>query len=281
MFVRRRTSRILQSRFVAGSVCHRLKLPASASDPLCPGPDILLRGVDEVDPAILLGIGGGVGGLMATSGGRLGVKGAGDGVRDDLSVASSIKESTYSKGPLYQEQQLQKSHANLSQQSARDPAVFLKETTVNDDGNERDSLSAEFSSRVFKTATVATSSAAGSSKVASWLQASEAAFAEERALFMRDTADASNEPLATADINYGNSANAVQPLSRINGNSSSSSSKPMANMGACLVDFERIEMTGGGSLAQPMILAALRASGTGSMKQVRFSNAVHSNFELN
>jgi hypothetical protein len=109
---------------------------------------------------------------MATSGGRLGVKGAGDGVRDDLSVASSIKESTYSKGPLYQEQQLQKSHANLSQQSARDPAVFLKETTVNDDGNERDSLSAEFSSRVFKTATVATSSAAGSSKVASWLQAS-------------------------------------------------------------------------------------------------------------
>lgn len=284
MFMPRRTSRVLQSRFVAGSVCHRLKLPASASDPLCPGPDILLRGVDEDDPAILLGIGGGVGGLMAASGGRLAVKGAGNGVRDDLSVASSIKETTHSKGLLYQEQQLQKSQANLSQQSAHDHAVFLKETTVNDGGNERESLSAELSSRVLKTAPVATSSAAGSSKVASWLQASEAAFAEERALFMRDSADASNEPLASADISYGNSANAeaviVQPLSRINGNSSSSSSKPMANMGACRVDFERIEMTGGGSLAQPMILAALRASGTGSMKQVRFTNPVYSIFGL-
>ncbi len=263
-------------------MCHRLKLPAAASDPLCPGPDILLRGVDEVDPALLLGIGGGVGGPMATSGGRFGVKGTGDGVRDDASVASSIRGTSNLKGSLYEEQQLQKSHVNRSQQ-LRDAAAFIKETTVNDDGNERETFNVDFSSRSVETATVAISSAAGSSsKVASWLQASEAAFAEERAMFMQGTADVSNQPSTTAGTHYDNSANAdaliVQPLSRIHGNSSSGN--PMATLGACRVDFDRIEMAGGGSLSQPMLLAALRAA-TGSMKQVRFSNAVHSNFELN
>lgn len=260
----------LQSRFVAGSVYHRLKLPASASSALCPGPDILLRG-EGGDAALLLGIGGGAGGLTASGGARAGVKSAAEDGRDTMSVASSIRNSGNVRGSVNEEQQFQKLHPNVLLQQLRVPAVFGDETSAADEFMLADVSGTGIASISSGAEPVASSSAAIiSNKVASWLQASEAAFAEERAVFMQDTAAVVAH--SAADDNDGldcMSAEVLvkQPgLHRISGDGKRGNS--VSTLSACRIDFERIEMAGGGTLTQPMLLAALRASGTGSMKQV-------------
>jgi hypothetical protein len=254
----------LQSRFVAGSVYHRLKLPAQASAPLCPGPDVLLRG-EGADQASLLGIGGGVGGLMVAAGS---LRGAGDGAKDDASVASSSRVAGAAGVHAHEQQLLQKLHTNVLEQQYA-PRAFRTGTSAADDGNDANRLDVEVSSRGPTIAAVASSSAAGSSsKVVSWLQASEAAFAEERAAFMHSTvAAASDDDDNDEEVEIGAEIAASQPVLRNKISHSKNGSSSV--VGACRVDFERIEMAGGGSLTQPMLLAALRASGTGSMKQVK------------
>jgi hypothetical protein len=170
----------------------------------------------------------------------------------------------------HEQQLLQKLHANvLEQQHA--PRVFRTETLAANDGNAASGLGADVSSREAAIAVVASSSAAGSSsKVVSWLQASEAAFAEERAAFMQSTvAAASDDDGNDEEVEIIAKNAASQPVNRNKLSNSKSGSNSVAILGECRVDFERIEMAGGGSLAQPMLLAALRATGTGSMKQVK------------
>jgi hypothetical protein len=259
---------MLQSRFVAGSVYHRLKLPASATSALCPGPDILLRGEGAGDPALLLGIGGGVGGLMAPGGGRLGVKSVIDDGRDNVSVASSNRGAVTTGVSVQEDQLLQKLHANVLLQQQRPPAALQREAVAADDLKNAGGSDAQISS-----IPPATGHAVASSKVVSWLQASEAAFAEERAMFMQNTAVAPAAHSAVDDDDGPNrtapETSVKQPVLRRNaGNGSSNNNNSVPTMSACRIDFERIEMAGGGSLTQPVLLAALRASGTGSMKQV-------------
>lgn len=245
----------------------------SASSALCPGPDILLRGEGGADAALLLGIGGGLGGLMASAGGRAGPKTQSEEVRDNASVTSSARGAGTFVGPSHEQQLLQKLHANVLQQQQRAPAASRMDALVADDVKIAAGLSAEVSSNLPATLPVAASSAVGiSSKVVSWLQASEAAFAEERAMFMQDSTDVVQAHSASDD---GNDVNgmavevvAKQSVPHRNAGNRSSSKNSIAILSACRIDFERIEMAGGGSLAQPVILAALRASGTGSMKQV-------------
>lgn len=250
---------------------HRLKLTASASAPLCPGPDVLLRG-EGGDPALLLGIGGGVGGLMATASGRQGGKGTRDVSRDDVSVASSSRDFGSAGVPVHEQQLLHKLHTNILQQQRPAAAVHVGMSAAKNDDSDRGGPGVDVTLRAQATSAGGLSSTAGSSsKVVSWLQASEAAFAEERALFMQNKTTASDDDDDDDDDNEAvtNKSEATLPLPRQNGgNSSRSSSDSVAILGACRVEFERIEMAGGGSLAQPTLLAALRASGTGSMKQV-------------
>ncbi len=250
---------------------HRLKLAASASAPLCPGPDVLLRG-EGGDPALLLGIGGGVGGLMANASGRQAAKGTRDVSRDDVSVASSSRDFGTAGVPAHEQQLLHKLQTNILQQQRPAAAVHMGMSAANDD-HDRGVLGVDITSRAQATSAGGSSSTAGSSsKVFSWLQASEAAFAEERAMFMQNKTTASDDDDDDDDDNEAvtNKSEATLPLPRQNsGNSSRSSSDSVAILGACRVEFERIEMAGGGSLTQPTLLAALRASGTGSMKQVK------------
>ena len=139
----------------------------SASSALCPGPDILLRGEGGADAALLLGIGGGLGGLMASAGGRAGPKTQSEEVRDNASVASSTRGAGTFVGPSHEQQLLQKLHANVLQQQQRAPAVS-RMVLVADDVKNAAGLSAEVSPNLPATLPVAASSAVGiSSKVVS------------------------------------------------------------------------------------------------------------------
>lgn len=217
---------------------------------------------------------------MPAAGGRASVKGTGDGSRDDASVASSSRAAAAAGVFSHEQQLLQKLHGNVLQQQQNTTAAVRMGISDANGGSSGVGLIADVSSRAPAMILGASSpAAASSSKVASWLQASEAAFAEERAIFMQNTTAAvsSDDDDNGDDVVVNVVAAHTMPRNYIVNRNSSSDH---IAMGECRVDFERIEMTGGGSLTQPMLLAALRASGTGSMKQVKFSGTQFPKIQL-
>jgi hypothetical protein len=138
------------------------------------------------------------------------------------------------------------SNSSLPQQRAHS-AESMGKLSV-DDGNLRGDVA-----NISTTALTASSDAGSSSKVVSWLQASEAAFADERALLMQETA-------------YTTHLHSDGSVSGVSADAQAQQHAPR-RAAACRIDLERIQMAAGKSLSQPMLLAALR-SPSGSLKQV-------------
>jgi hypothetical protein len=211
--------------------------------------------------------------LIASEGGRAAVKSAVEVGRDNMSSASSNRGVGIVGWSEHEEQLQQKLHSSVALQKQRAPEALRMGILANDDAKSAVGSSADISSiSTAKVPILASSTAGVSNKVVSWLQASEAAFAEERAMFMQDAADTS--PAVSAGA-HDDGVNSVVPdllvephAPRRNAGNGSSSTSSFPTLSACQIDFERIEMAGSGSLTQPVLLAALRASGTGSMKQV-------------